>query len=185
MFNPPLTTLAQAATQPAQTDNNAMLVWAIILIGMAAILLVLEILIPSGGLISVFAAICLIAGIVLMFGVDTTMGLLASAVSLIAIPFILGFGLKIWPNTPVGRWLTLGEPNATNAPAPTTTPDAHPQLAVGDTGKALTDLRPVGTCILAKQRRDCLAVGEVIQAGTTVRIVAIDGMQIKVKPVPD
>jgi len=41
----------------------------------------------------------------------------------------------------------------------------------------------VGTCLLREQREQCLAVGSMIEAGTRVRVVAADGMQIKVKPV--
>jgi membrane-bound serine protease (ClpP class) len=180
-----LTILAQApvAPPPAGAGNNALLIWAILLICIAIILFFMEIFIPSGGLISVASAICLIAGIVMMFGVDTTLGLFVSAVSLIAIPFLIGFGLKIWPHTPMGRWLMLGgDDDDLDDLGVEGASDGSPQPAVGDTGRAITDLRPIGTCMLASGRCDCLAAGDMIKAGATIRVIAIDGMQIKVTP---
>lgn len=159
------------------SDNQAML--AVVLLVVALLLVFAEVLVPSGGLLGFLAAVSLVAGVVLMFRVDTTLGLVFALVAMIAVPFVLGFAMKILPNTPIGRKLILANPTRdANEHEPHAT--AHANL-VGKTGKALTDLRPVGTCLIDGKREECLADAGVIETGATVRVVLADGMQIKVK----
>jgi membrane-bound ClpP family serine protease len=60
-----------------------------------------------------------------------------------------------------------------------------PAPAVGARGKALTDMRPVGSCLLGNQRVECLAEGGVIPAGTPVKVIAVEGMEVRVRPEED
>ncbi len=163
--------------------GDASVVWALLLIVLALILFFLEILLPSGMLIALAAAASLVIGVVLLFQHDTTTGLVGTIIALIALPAVLGFGLKILPNTPIFRALTLSDRQEATA---TTTRDAgRPSAAVaaGDEGRALTDLRPVGTCLFDDQRVECLAARGVIAARAAVRVVSVDGMQTKVEAV--
>ncbi|MCX5661221.1 MAG: hypothetical protein NTW19_16160 [Planctomycetota bacterium] len=158
--------------------------WSMICLGAAALLFFVEILIPSGGLLGVLAAAAAIAGIVLLFQVNTFVGLIGAIIGVSGLPFLVLFSLRIWPDTPIARMLTLKNPE----PAPDSAagdPLALSDVAVGDEGKAISDLRPVGICVIGKHRLDCLAEGGIIRAGAAVRVVAVDGMQIKVRQVED
>lgn len=173
---------AQPAAQGAQTaDTQQWMVYAIIAFGMALALVVLEAFVPSGGVLGILAGVCAIGGIVLFFRFDTTWGMASMAITLLATPFIIGAMLWVWPNTPIGRALTLEEEQeALNAPGP---PDDSPDaILVGTEGEALTELRPVGACRLAGKRIDCIAQTGVIEPGTKVRVIYTDGMTTKVKP---
>ena len=125
------------------------------------------------------AGVCAVVGIVCFFRIDTIWGLISLAVTLIATPFLLMGLVWVWPNTIVGRWLTLDDAEETKIPQP-----AEPMatVAVGEEGTTLTDLRPVGACRLAGKRLDCIANAGVIPAGTAVRVIAVEGNTIKVKP---
>jgi membrane-bound ClpP family serine protease len=186
MVNALSLTLAQA-NNPPQDDGATLLVWALALIGLALMLFMIEVFIPSGGLIGVASAVSLVAGIVLLFWENELWGLIGAAVSLIALPFALGFAIKMWPNTPIGRLLTLATPASRAEPhaadAPTKGAAAGLAVTVGQRGRAVTEMRPVGTCVFDGRREECLAAGGLIEPDTPVEIVAIDGRQIKVRPV--
>ena len=183
------TALAQTAVgQPAAGGGAEHVVWAIVFIGMALALFLAELFVPSGGILGIASAVCLIAGIVFLFWFDTKIGLIGSIVSVIAVPFAFGAALWVWPNTPIGRALTLGgdeNPDDSNldgqAPPGIATHEAS--INVGTEGRTLTELRPVGTCLLDGKRQECLSASGVIDADVRVKVVSADGMQIKVQPV--
>ena len=83
------------------------LIWAVLLLAIALALLFAELFVPSGGVISFFAACSLILGIVMLFKVDTKLGLVGAIVVLLATPFLFAAAIKIWPNTPIARLLLL------------------------------------------------------------------------------
>ncbi len=175
--------LAQAAAAPAGVDNHYVL-WAILLMAVALILFFLEVLVPSGGVLGFSSAVAMIAGVVLFFKVSTTLGLVSAIVALLAVPFLFAFALKLWPNTPIGKLLTLE--STSNGQANGTTqadPGRSLHQLVGQTGQALTDLHPIGRCLIDGQRFDCLAQTGMIQAGSTVKVVTVSGMEIKVRVV--
>lgn len=184
--------LAQT-TPAAATGDGSYLAWALALLTIAVALFFVEVFVPSGGLLAIASTVALISGITLMFWEDTTFGTVTLLVVLLALPFALAMMIRIMPSTPFFRMLTLGDPRGDDAQdpddedaadadrgTPQPGPLGHP--LVGKTGKAMTDLRPVGTVLLDGQREECLAQGGMIEAGTTVRVVAVDGLQIKVRP---
>lgn len=172
-----------AAANPPQAGPNPYVVWGLILLGVAVLLFFLEIFVPSGGVIGVCAVLAGVAGIVLFFHVDTTLGLIGAIIALIAAPFFFAFAIKLWPHTPIGRLLILKDPQSPEGRSgPTAQAGPAESSLVGRVGKALSDLRPVGTCVIDGKRLDCLSEHGVINAGTRVRVVSAEGMQIKVRP---
>lgn len=160
-----------------------MLIWAIALISVALLLFLIEIFIPSGGLIGFVATICMIAGLVCLFWVNNTAGIVATIVVLVVAPFAIIGGLKLFPHTPVGKWLTMGEEQKAGVIRYDAARDQDAAKLLGRRGTALTDLRPIGMCRINDQRIECLAEGSVILAGSNVEVTTVNGMEIKVKPV--
>ena len=160
------------------------IIWALLLFGGALLLFVIELFVPSGGLLGMCSAACAVAAVVCLFKVNTTAGVVGIIVTLAAIPVATAYGLKALPHTPFWQWVALKEPPraAPTADASEGATDGSAEPArVGATGKAITDLRPVGTCVINGRRTDCLAEDDMITAGTRVRVVAADGMQVKVR----
>jgi len=177
-------TLLLAQANNTQGNENTLLIWAIVLIGLAVGLFFLEILVPSGGLLGVVSATSLVVGVILLFEVDRTWGLVGAIVSLLALPFAMGFAIRIWPHTPIGRLLTLDAPATQSEPSPAGPKAAGAEtdeLVVGARGRAVTEMRPVGTCVFEGRREECLAIDGLVDPGTPVEVVAIDGRQIKVR----
>ncbi|MGB0767614.1 MAG: NfeD family protein [Phycisphaeraceae bacterium] len=178
--------LAQAApaSQNAQAsgDDTQWMVFAIIAFGVAITLMVLEAFLPSGGVLGLLAGFCALAGVVMFFMFDDMWGMVSMAVSLLAAPFAVAAMLWVWPNTPIGRALTLDDeqPVANQNGLPN---EPEGGIAVGLEGEALTDLRPVGACRLDGRRIDCLSQSGVIERGTPVRVIGVEGSRIRVRAV--
>ena len=186
-----MTILAQAGAPPATAGGDqTWLVWGIVLLAIAAALFFVEVLLPTGGLLGFLSAAALVGGIFMLFRVNTTLGLVSSIVTLVAIPFLLLYALKLWPDTPFGRWVTLEEPDAAERDGPHAERsgrgggvhegDKAAAVAVGMRGRTLTDLRPVGTCLLNDRREECFAARGSMPRDTAVQVVRLEGNEIYV-----
>ena len=164
-------------------DSEPIMVWGIVLLGIALVLFMAEVFVPSGGVIGILAACAAIAGIVMLLMFDRIVGIVAAILALISLPFLFGFAIKVFPNTPIGRLISLQDRQERLTDSDGQSAQAGQDELVGAEGKAMTDLRPVGTCRIGDQRRECLATTGVIEAGSQVKVVSVDGMQIKVRRV--
>lgn len=165
-------------------NDNTLLMWGFGLMGAALGLVVIELFVPSGGIIAVTAFVVAISGIVAFFRYDTMWGVSSLAFTVVMAPVIVHYAFKIMPHTPVGRRLILGprddEEVQRQALAEQQARDEE-QALVGLTGVALTDLRPVGVAQIEGNRVEVLAEGGAISAGAPVRVTSVQGNQIKVR----
>ena len=162
------------------------IIWAIVLLAIALVLFFLEFFIPSAGMLAVSSFVSLVAAVFFLFKYDTTVGMIGAIVSVASLPFLFAIAIKTIPNTPVFRMISLkSEPRPGLGEHGIAGAESR-QIAdklVGKTGKALTDLRPVGACLIENQRMDCVAATGIIRAGKPVCVVAADGLQVKVAEV--
>lgn len=49
-------------------------------------------------------------------------------------------------------------------------------------GMALTNLRPCGTALIDGRRVDVVTEGQMVEKGTSVRVVAVEGLRVVVRP---
>lgn len=137
------------------------------------ILVAAEIFLP-GLIAGTLGFLCLMASVALVFylhGVGP--GLLAALLigGFCAAGLIIW--LKIFPKTFIGRRIVLSRRQKHEAPASAD--------LVGATGLALTPLRPSGTARLGGKRVDVTAVGEFLEEGVAVVVVAADGLRVVVR----
>ncbi len=164
--------------------ENALVLWGIGLLGAAVLLGVLELFVPSGGIIGIVALGCAMAGVVAFWRHSTLMGVSSLLVVLVLTPVLINFGLRVMPHTPFGKQLFLSEATATEADVQDQADRrAEEQALVGAEGVALTDLRPVGTVNIDGTRIEVLASGPAIDRGTRVRVVEVHGRDVRVRPV--
>jgi membrane-bound ClpP family serine protease len=163
-----------------------MLMWGIGLFLLAALLLVIEVFVPSGGVFGALSTVASIAGVVAFWRVSTTWGLSSLLTLLVLAPLAVAFAFKVWPNTPIGRMLILNEPDEDD-PERIERDDRERRESADRTalldarGVAITDLRPGGTVRVDGRRYDALAEGGVIESGARVRVVGFDTGQIRVR----
>jgi membrane-bound serine protease (ClpP class) len=163
------------------------LLWGLGLLAAALLLIVVEVFVPSAGLISLVAATVAIGGLVCLFKVGIVWGILGILAMLVLGPTMFFFALNIMPNTPMGKKLLFGEEAGKDDEEPAADPSRAEQASleslIGSEGRALTDLRPVGTIKVGDKRLDALSEISLIRAGTRVRITSVVGNEVKVRPI--
>ena len=169
---------------------------AIFLFAVGMMLVVLEVFIPSFGLLTIGALCC--------FGLSVWRALAESGptaawgigvVGPILTNVILYFGIKIIPRTSLGRGLVLFNPADDGADVPPTVTETYAVTAEGGTeeeemlplvgkeGVAQSDLRPAGVAIIDGERIDVVTEGGMIDAGARIKVVDVEGNRIVVRRV--
>ena len=161
---------------------DAMLYWGLALLGVALLLTVIEVFLPTAGLLPVVAATVAVAGVVCLFRASATWGLIGSLLVLVGGPAAFFIGLRVMPNTPFGRRLVLTETSTSNPSDASTAADASLAALVGREGTVATDLRPIGTIKIDGRRYDAISESGLVRAGATVRVHAIEGTELRVRP---
>jgi len=153
----------------------------LILFAAALVLVVLELLLPTHGILAVLCALTAVAACGYAFWIDSVFGLIASILVLLASPLVLWLAVRIYPNTFMGKRVML------QRPAPGTTQSfAREQAALekllGQRGVAVTVLRPAGMAEIGGHRIDVSAEAGVIDPGTAVVVVKVTGLLVIVRP---
>jgi len=155
------------------------LVFAVFLYFACAALIVAEVFVPSGGLISIFALACLIGGAAIFFQHSTTAGWIGVVIAAIMIPSVLVIAYKIFPKTRFGKSVTLRPPERQQGDAIPDTPELKELL--GAVGVVLTPLRPVGMCDFSGQRVECVAESGYVEKGKKVKVIDVESTQLTVR----
>ncbi|MHC4641072.1 MAG: NfeD family protein [Planctomycetota bacterium] len=157
------------------------LLLAVILYFACAALIIAEVFVPSGGIISVFAFACLIAGIAIFFQHSGTAGWIGVGIAVVMIPSVLIIAYKIFPNTKFGKSVTLTPPEREQGDAIPDTAELHDLL--GAEGLVLTPLRPVGMCDFSGRRLECVAEGGYVDKDRKVKVINVESTQLTVRAI--
>jgi len=155
------------------------LVFAIFLYFACAVLIIAEVFVPSGGLISILALGCLIGGMALFFHHSTTAGWIGIGIAVIMIPTVLIITYRIFPKTRFGKSVTLAPPERQQGDAIPDTSELKELL--GAIGVVLTPLRPVGMCDFSGQRVECVAESGYVDKGIKVKVIDVESTQLTVR----
>ena len=151
--------------------------WAMVLLVLGCGFLILEIFIPSGGLLSFFAFVSIVGSMVMAFQRDTTTGLSFMAVAVIAVPVVVALGLKLWPKTPMGRAILGDVPSEDEI-----RPDEPRRSLVGRVGIAQSLMLPSGAVLIDGHLIDAVSQGIPIDPGEAVVIVEVRANRVMVRP---
>jgi membrane-bound serine protease (ClpP class) len=147
----------------------------LILLLAGAVLLALETVLP-GLIAGIIGLICLIAGVVVSYSeLGARGGNLVLACTLIGLIIGTLLYFRYFPESRVAR-LFVSQRVIGNV-------DAEQTSLLGQTGKALTILRPSGTAVINGRRVDVVTEGGLIEAGTPVKVIAPEGMRTVVRAV--
>lgn len=160
------------------------LAWAMILFVIGLTLAVLELFIPSGGILGVTALLALVAAVWMAFhrGPWTGLGFLAGVVVLV--PGAVALALRWWPDTPLGRRILLRAPKSDEV-LPDTDQRRELKSLIGKVGEARTLMTPAGAVHVAGRTIDAISVGVAIEPGQRVRVVEVRGTRVVVQPTTD
>jgi membrane-bound serine protease (ClpP class) len=155
--------------------------WATLLLLAGCALVVLEVFIPSGGIISILAAVAFVSSIVMAFQESATTGpatgFVFAAITVFAIPTLLGLAFKYWPKTRMGKAF-LGDLPTEEEVLPH---DARRAL-IGRVGVARSKMLPSGTVEIDGQMIDAVTQGQAIEPGTYVVVAEVRANRVMVRP---
>jgi membrane-bound ClpP family serine protease len=155
--------------------------WAILLLLVGLALAVLEVFVPSGGIIAILSAVALIAALVMAFQESATtgpmIGFVFAAVTVFAVPTLIALAFKIWPKTSMGKAF-LGE-LPTDADV---LPDDPRRALLGRVGVARTKMLPSGAVEIDGQMIDAVTQGQAIEPGTYVVVAEVRANRVVVRP---
>jgi membrane-bound serine protease (ClpP class) len=150
----------------------------ILLVVMGLMLLCVEVFVP-GGVLGIFAALCMIAAIgTAFFAFPPQVAFFATGILIVGSGVLFGVWLKCFPGTRLGRRLTL----QTDGKDFKSSPDQTAKY-MGKTGVAQSSLRPAGIAVIDNQRIDVVAESGYIESGGQVRVIQVEGNRIVVREV--
>jgi membrane-bound ClpP family serine protease len=155
--------------------------WAILLMVLGCALIVLEVFIPSGGLISILSGVAFIASIVIASWQSPTTGpftgLAFAAATVIVVPILIATAFKYWPKTPMGKAF-LGEPLT----GEDVLPEDSRRALLGRVGVARSKMLPAGAVEIDGQVIDAMTQGQPIEPGTYVVVAEVRANRVVVRP---
>jgi membrane-bound serine protease (ClpP class) len=153
-------------------------------IGLAAagvLAIILEVFVPSAGIIGIAGLGSIIASIVIAFQrLGNLIGSIYLAVVLVLVPVFIVLYFRFFPRSPVGRWLISQDRQDKEKGYSSFTPEKYVDL-VGKEGTSLTILRPVGTVRIDGQKFSAVTGGEFIEKDKPVKVVKVEGSRVVVR----
>ena len=140
------------------------------------LVIIAEIILPSGGILSILATGLFGYSLYLVFThISTSAGMAFVIADIILIPILVYFGIKFLAKSPVTLRTKLSKEDGV------TSQSLDHNDYLGSQGVAVTDLRPSGVATIEDERLDVVTQGEYIEKQTQIIVIAVRGNQIVVK----
>ncbi|MDY6823930.1 MAG: NfeD family protein [Thermodesulfobacteriota bacterium] len=142
----------------------------------AAVVIITEVVVPSGGLLGILAAGLIGYSLYTVFtDISVHAGYIFAGIDVAVLPLIIMLGLKLLARSPATLGTELS--SAVGVTSQSETLDRY----VGKTGLTVSDLRPSGIARIDGRRMDVVSRGEYIARDTPVVVEAATGNQIIVR----
>ena len=140
------------------------------------LIIMAEIILPSGGILSILAASAFAYSLYLVFtDISTAAGFGFVLADLIIIPTLVIVGFKFLAKSPIALRKKLSSDTGV------TSQKRSLRAYIGLQGVAMTDLRPSGIAVFNKERLDVVTEGKYLDKGTPIEVISVTGNQIIVK----
>ena len=155
---------------------NDSLLLPIILQLVGVVVIIAEIILPSGGILSIVALGVFGYSLFIVFNeISMTIGFSFVAADLILIPVLVIVGLKLLARSPVTLRKTLSGKEGVSSQS------SELESYVGTQGNAVTDLRPAGIAVINGKRVDVVTRGEYLEKNSAIIVTTVTGNQIIVR----
>ncbi|MFG0267600.1 MAG: nodulation protein NfeD [Rhodopirellula sp. JB055] len=146
-------------------------------------LVIAEIIVPSGGLLSLFAVAAAITAVLIAFTVSLNFGLAVVLSLLVLTPILLSIILRFWPQTSVGKEILNRRGDQSETPIPVATAPDGTRLSelVGRYGVAASDLLPAGRVVVDEHKVDAVSTGMPIDKGAPIKVVRVQAGKLQVR----
>jgi membrane-bound ClpP family serine protease len=161
------------------------LVWAALLLLLGMLLVMLEVFVPTAGVLGFLSVASILAGIGLAFyngGLTVGFGFLFGTA--VVLPIVLALAFRWFPETPVGRRLLPGLPTSEDV-----LPDNEERRTLrgllGKVGQAKSAMLPSGAIVVEGRIINAVSEGLPIEAGQNVRVIEVRGGRVVVRPLEE
>lgn len=159
----------------------AAIVWVVALLVVGLAVMVLEVFVPSGGVLGFLSVVAIGAAVVTAFvEAGPAVGLAALGAVVAAVPAVLAFAFRLFPETPLGRRVLPPPPTPADV-----VPEADRRLRlrglVGRRGRAATELVPWGAVEIDGAVLEARSDGGPIDRSAAVEVAGIDGGALVVR----
>ncbi len=155
-------------------------IWIIACLAFALIFGILEILLPSGGLLFCMALICLVGSVVFAFQSSFLVGVVYMLATLLGVPLALWAFFQWWPRSQMGKKI-LADPEDDPALQPDELFLTLKEL-VGKRGVARSKMMLSGLIEVDGKRINAMSETDVLMPGDEVIVVRVDGVHVLVRP---
>jgi membrane-bound ClpP family serine protease len=158
------------------------LVWIVALLVVGLAVLVLEVFLPSGGVLGFLSVLAIGAAIVMAFVEQgAALGLTVLAISFVAVPAVLALAFRWFPDTPLGRRV-LPPPPGANDVLPAAERRRRLRDLVGREGRVTSELMPWGEVTIDGLVHEAISESGPLAVGAEVEAVAVEGRGLVVRP---
>ncbi|RJP78358.1 MAG: serine protease [Desulfobacteraceae bacterium] len=155
---------------------NSNLFMPLILQIAGVMVIIAEIIIPSGGILSMIAAGLIGYSLYYVFSeLSAVAGYLFVLADAVLLPLLVFAGLKLLARSPLTLRRTLSSKEGVTSQSP------ELENLLGRKGVAMTDLRPSGKALIAGKKVDVASRGDYIRKGEQVVVVIVSGNQVIVE----
>jgi membrane-bound ClpP family serine protease len=158
-----------------------MMFWAYLLLAIGLFVVVLELFLPSGGILGILAGALIVSSIVIGFMEGVKSGALILLITVIALPALLGAMVKIWPHTPLGKLILLKDLKPEDV-LPNRQRRERSESLEGQLGVAKTKMLPSGIIVINGEKYDALSEGFAIEIGDPIKVTSVRENRIYVQP---
>jgi len=163
--------MAIAAPAPAEVGGDVTTILiAVGLIVAALVFVFLEVLLPSGGLLTVAAIACALSGVAVAFNVDSTVGVVFLAATIFLMPVAIYYAVGMLRHTSM-----VTEPLPAGGVG-------EPAFTAGTSGISTSVLRPSGSATIGGKRVSVVTRGEIVEKDAKIEVVRCEGNRVVVRP---
>lgn len=156
--------------------------WAVLLLLLGLGIATMEVFIPSGGILGFLALAALVGSIVMAFMASVGTGVTILAIIIVGLPILIAVALHYWPETPIGKRILLGTPDAADV-LPDDGRRERLRTLIGRVGRAKTKMLLSGVVIVDGRSIDAVSDGMPIEPGQKVRVLEVRGNRVLVRSI--
>src|SRR3990172_2220422 len=159
--------------------------FAILLLALGLALMIAEVFIPTGGILSILVLLCLGGSLYCAWNAwwetnrtawwSYLLGLI------VLVPATISGAFYALPRTTIGRRVLLEAPDPEDV-TPYGAEQKHLEERLGHLGKTLSLLNPGGMVFVDGERFHCESEGILVDPDIDIRVVAVNGLRLVVRP---
>jgi len=140
---------------------------------MGILVIIVEVIVPTGGILAIFSTGLIGGSLYLVFiNTSSAAGYLFVVADLIVIPLSVFIGFKLLAKSPAALKRSLSKEDGVQSQSP------ELEMYMGLEGITATDLRPSGVAVIDGKRLDVVSRGEYLEKSSNVVVIAVTGNQI-------